>query len=951
MGKKNNKIINDKGFWEYSIFQKIIIPNEEQNIKNGLKPDSTIDLKNINNYIHQQLSQENQIILKHNNNIKLTPKELIIYNKYIKNNNTNLVNDIMNINKLGSFATPITIEGKIYYMMYLLETFIKQNKNDNIANLYLKLQDSKYIMSNELKKKYTPLLSHMNSIIENINLIELQFTKFYNQMPPLNQKGFIKFDDWQIQTINNIDNNISTIICAPTSAGKSILSGYTINKGKSLYIVPTDALAWQVAAYIGKITNSDVPIITLTYQSIPKRDEFINLLNKSNAIVGTSESILDYLPLINCNFKWIIYDEIHMIGKKEGAAIEIIAKILNNIPFIGLSATIGNLNELKLWFEKIYKKSIHIITCEKRFFNLQKFFYDNKVNDIIMLHPLGLISINEFKDKSILTKILNQTPQDTWSLCNKLLLANINLGDLDPYIYFNKIEVIELNKTYTYFNELILFMVNNIDLYTNEIQNILYEYSSYEFNNYDVNLINIIYILINNDKLPAIIFQQNTIACFEIVKQLYNDIEALEIAKYPNLLKLRINRSKQIKKENKKLEKELLKLTEKQIEKKIKEQNLIFDLHVNTDINAPHDDFIYNKDNKFSDSDIKEIAEKYKIYFPCINGEYHYLIKLLWRGIGVYINGLPDGFLRLIQKLASNKKLAVVISDTSLVFGISMPFRSAVIYNISIAPDNLDTLMYHQMAGRAGRRGLDTEGNIIFVGYSWQRIKELSNSELPQIHGLNRMIWTHLQVYNSLLNNNYLTINYNMFKSTYTDNEILFFENSLIEHNKLQELNNIDINILQLLWSFRYSNEGIIVLYLLPYLKKYYETCNPNNINKQIEIAYFLSKFINIKSDTSVVYEQYDYLTNIDFNNIYNYFKNKNITISHNINYNVWLSIRNNNLIIKKDNTLRHELFEFSIKLKYIQHYCYHTKQINLTKLLGKLLTRIWWIYHSSSLV
>ena len=63
----------------------------------------------------------------------------------------------------------------------------------------------------------------------------------------------------------------------------------------------------------------------------------------------------------------------------------------------------------------------------------------------------------------------------------------------------------------------------------------------------------------------------------------------------------------------------------------------------------------------------------------------------------------------------------------------------------------------------------------------------------------------------------------------------------------------------------------------------------------------------------------------------------------------IWLSIRNNSLVNFKDNELRQTLFDFSIKLRALQHYCYHTKQTNLTKLLGKLLTRIWWIYHSSS--
>jgi len=948
VGKKD-----DKGFWEYSIFQKIVIPNEEQNIKMGLKPENSLDLRKINNYINPQPSREEQISINYDNGKVLSSKDLIIYNKYIENKNDDLKKDINNITKLGMKAEPITIEGKIHYMMFLLETFIKKNQTDNIVNIYLKLKENKYNMTDELKLKYNMVLTKMNTIIDSLDLINLQFTKFYNQMPPLNQKGFVKFDDWQIKTINNIDNNISTIICAPTSAGKSVLSGYTISKGKSLYIVPTDALAWQVASYIGGITNNDIPIITLTYQSVPKRDQFIKLLNNASAIVGTPESILDYLPFINCNFKWIIFDEIHMMGKKEGSAMEIIAKLLNDIPFIGLSATIGNLDELKSWFQTLYVKEINTIICDKRFFNLQKYFYDNENNKLVMLNPLGLVTLDEFKYGTILNKTLNQTPQDTWSFVNKLLSYDIELGILNPYKYFEKLELIELTKTYNYFNDLIEFLVNNFKLYENKINSILQEYSAYNFENHDCNLINLLDNLKNNDKFPAIIFQQNTIPCLEIVRKLGEDLEISEALKYPNLRKERIHKEKHDKRLNKKLEKELNKLTEKQLDKKMKEEkDFVFNLQIQNDINAPQEDFIYNKDDRITDNDIKEWADKYKMYFPCINGDYHYLIKLLWRGIGVYTCGLPDSYLRLIQKLASNKKLAVVISDASLVFGISMPFRTSVIYNNSLAQNNLDPMMYHQMAGRAGRRGLDKEGNVIFVGYSWDRIKELSISSIPNIEGPNKIIWTHNQAYNIALNNNYLKINKNMFRPIHSENYITNFENNLTVNNRTIWNTSIekDKNLIQLLWMFRYSNEGIITVFLLPYLKKYFEICIPTEENKQIEIAYFLSKFINIKEADNlenVIPELKSSKINYDI--IYNELNNNTINISEYIDGRLWLSIRNNCLVDIRNDNLRQELFDFSTKIKAIQHYCYHTKQTNLTKLLGKLLTRIWWIYHSSS--
>jgi replicative superfamily II helicase len=198
-------------------------------------------------------------------------------------------------------------------------------------------------------------------------------------MPPLNVKGFHSFDPWQIEVISNIDKNISTIVCAPTSAGKTVLSGYVGTKGKSLILCPTDPLAWQMASYYGGILDKDVPIITNTYMTIPKRDLMVELINESDTLVATPEALVDLLPLINISYDWIVFDEIHMIGKPEGSAMETIAKIFNKASFLALSATIGNVDMITQWFKSLNpNRNIANINCNKRFFNLQRYYYNPK---------------------------------------------------------------------------------------------------------------------------------------------------------------------------------------------------------------------------------------------------------------------------------------------------------------------------------------------------------------------------------------------------------------------------------------------------------------------------------------------------------------------------------------------------------------------------------------------
>ena len=90
-------------------------------------------------------------------------------------------------------------------------------------------------------------------------------------------------------------------------------------------------------------------------------------------------------------------------------------------------------------------------------------------------------------------------------------------------------------------------MVINYTLYEEQLKTILSDYSSFNFNNYDTNLINLLNILKKDDKFPSIMFQQNTISCLEIVRKLSEDLDNAETTKYPNLRKERLNKDKNAK--------------------------------------------------------------------------------------------------------------------------------------------------------------------------------------------------------------------------------------------------------------------------------------------------------------------------------------------------------------------------------------------------------------------
>ena len=280
---------------------------------------------------------------------------------------------------------------------------------------------------------------------------------------------------------------------------------------------------------------------------------------------------------------------------------------------------------------------------------MQKYYFDNKINQ---LNPLSLVDHDDFINGTILNKNLDPTPKDTWNLVVKLL--DKNLGNLHPHIYFDKYEVIELNKANNYFYELIKFMVSNYE----NVKDIINDYTCTTIPNINSDLLKLLFELKENNMTPAIIFQQNTISCLKVIRKLANDIELEENKKYPSLKTERIKTDKKNKAINKKIDKESKELTEKQEVKKMLEfKTDKLEIKQSILINAPHSEFIFSNDT-FSQEQIIKWNDKFKLYFPNINGDYHFLIKLLWRGIGVYVNGLPDNYLRLIQSLASKKKIS-----------------------------------------------------------------------------------------------------------------------------------------------------------------------------------------------------------------------------------------------------------------------------------------------------
>lgn len=108
------------------------------------------------------------------------------------------------------------------------------------------------------------------------------------------------------------------------------------------------------------------------------------------------------------------------------------------------------------------------------------------------------------------------------------------------------------------------------------------------------------------------------------------------------------------------------------------------------------------------------------------------LIELLRRGIGVHHAGMNRKYRQCVEILFRSGFLRVVIATGTLSLGINMPCATVVFSGDSVF---LTALNFRQAAGRAGRRGFDLLGNVVFQNIGRERACRLLSSNLPHLSG------------------------------------------------------------------------------------------------------------------------------------------------------------------------------------------------------------------------
>lgn len=144
-----------------------------------------------------------------------------------------------------------------------------------------------------------------------------------------------------------------------------------------------------------------------------------------------------------------------------------------------------------------------------------------------------------------------------------------------------------------------------------------------------------------------------------------------------------------------------------------------------------------------------EIVGRFNKLLRSVPEEDHVLFEglrsLAEKGIGIHHSHHPVQYLELVSVLAEKRLMRLVFSTSTLSAGINLPVRTVCLCQARLpqrrSEDSsgfvtIDPLLLQQLAGRAGRPGYETIGNVVFVGKGsegWSAAAGLLAQSLPRI--------------------------------------------------------------------------------------------------------------------------------------------------------------------------------------------------------------------------
>ena len=618
-------------------------------------------------------------------------------------------------------------------------------------------------------------------------------------------------DGWQVNVLNEIDEGNSLLVMAPTSAGKTFISFYAMEKvlrasddAVLVYVAPTKALVNQIAAEVLGKFKKQYKYPGTTMYSIFTRDYRVYNPTKAQILVTVphllqimlmSPSNKDWVPKI----KTIIFDEVHSVSQAEDGLIWEQLLMSSPCQIVALSATIGNTSEFSEWLSSAQAatgRNFKLIQHDHRHSDLRKYVYIPSTHKLELAKGLPAISteatmtlglervtsMRQIHPVSCLIHPQRGMPPDLalesadclflWETMKKHQTDSYILPEkLSPTSFFGsgvpvKADIIRWGtqlkdllavwmeqRHSSPFQKVIDDLRRNLQPATDSSLESPVPESATKADKTPGELLEstlpMLCDLHADGALPAILFNYNRAFCEDIASHLLDQlVEAEErfkdssiawknkMEKYTQWLKDGPAREKALRQAEQKTKKKKGKGEDKDDDREAhgskadrsQTASALSDLFFETfDPTAPLDRFSFANIKKGD----RQLLEQSIYHFKRV-GVSEKLIQAFRRGICVHHAGMNRWYRQAAEMFFRRGFLTVVVATGTLSLGINMPCKTVVFSGDSAY---LTALNYRQASGRAGRRGFDLLGNVVFQNLPTEKALRLMSSKLPDING------------------------------------------------------------------------------------------------------------------------------------------------------------------------------------------------------------------------
>lgn len=242
-------------------------------------------------------------------------------------------------------------------------------------------------MGGEWTWKIGGILLHTHQLHRSIKILLVNELFYWErllsvlQQPMTTYRGY-RLDPFQSNAIEALSKGQSVLVSAPTGTGKTLIADYLVDRAfhggeQVVYTAPIKALSNQKFKEFKELLGEEhVGILTGDIVVNPQATVLIMTTEIFRNLLHTDRGRL-------ADVGYVIFDEIHYIDDPVRGSVweESLIFMPDDMRFLGLSATVPNVDEMARWISDIQGREIVVITHNERAVPLKHHLYEGTLGE------------------------------------------------------------------------------------------------------------------------------------------------------------------------------------------------------------------------------------------------------------------------------------------------------------------------------------------------------------------------------------------------------------------------------------------------------------------------------------------------------------------------------------------------------------------------------------------